>query len=118
MVQYFAVCSVYPQYPGGEGVEKGGGVRGGAGGEGLRLCGGSAVGEGVQFNRPREGNEAVTIEHVVRDVFTDGALCLSSLIGDWRRGGPGREGKGRRGKGRGGREEKERGDLWVKLLPT
>ena len=96
-------------------MERGGG--GFEGEQGERVCvwvGAPLSKQRVQFNRPGEGNEAVTIEHVVRDAFTDGALCLGSLIGDWERG-PGRTGNGRRGKGR---EVKERGDLWVNLLPT
>lgn len=50
--------------------------------------------------------EAVTIEHVVRDVFTDGALGLGSLIGDWK-WGPERKGKKRKRKARKGRKKKE-----------
>ena len=86
-------------------------------GERICVCGGAPLSkQRVQFNRPREGNEAVTIEHVVRDVFTDGALWPEIPYRRLETGaGEEREGKERRGKGR---EEKERGDLWVNLLPT
>ena len=67
-------------------MERGGGGLKGARGEGLRVWGFRYRRKG--FNSAGLGGkkEAVTIESVVRDVFTDGALGLGFLIGDWKWG--------------------------------
>lgn len=71
------------------------------------MCGGSAV-EGKDSIQQAEGKKRCRYyrESVVRDVFTDGALGLGSLIGDWK-WGPERKGKKRKRKGRKGRKKKE-----------